>query len=252
VRIALGERAKTAVQRNANDMASGLRGRGADLEASLQDVPGMNRARNTYRAMSQGADAALEGPSVLGPRSEFEPAHAPGNNPFAQQGAQIRERQALRDHFGTRDQVRGRLADIADAPDVRPNLEQLYGPEGGRFADAARNLVQKQDHANYIAPNTGSQTQSRSQDAKNIFGAVRSVAEAVGGNLRPLVERMAHGLTMTERERNILVQLGIGSPDEALRALSAAPTAASRVTHNIFSRAGVLAAPTAASETAHR
>lgn len=52
--------------------------------------------------------------------------------------------------------------------------------------------------------------------------------EVAGGNLRPVLERMARGLTMTERERELLVQLGVGNPQAALQALAARPPPASR------------------------
>lgn len=221
--IAARERGGAFAQSGRRYRARGAMQRREQLNGVLDQVEGLRPARAEYQAQSQAIDAAEGGPSVMGPTSEFRPAQeAIAGNPQAVRAAQTRERQALRDKFGTRDQVRGILADIHDAPDVRPNLNQLYGEGGDRFADAAGNLVQKQDHANYVAPNTGSQTQSKTQDAKNAFGVVRNLLEVAGGNIRPLIERLAHGLTMTERERNILVQLGIGTPDDAMRALSAA------------------------------
>lgn len=231
---------------------NGFRARGAyqrrgQLDGVLAGVEEAQPSRAAYQAHSQAIEAAEDGASVMGPRSEFDAAHqAISQNPFAIQGAQIRERQALRNTFGTRDQVRGQLGDIANAPDVRPNLEQLYGERGNLFADAAGRLVQKQDHANFVAPNTNSQTFSRGQDAKNKIGVVANIMEAMGGRIRPLVERVAHGLTITEREREILTQIGIGSPEDALAALRVAPPAPSRVGGAVARRAAVGAAPTAA------
>lgn len=238
--IAARERGAAFARRGNGFRARGAYNRRDQLDEVLENVEQAQPSRQAYEQQSRAIEAAKGGPSVLGPRSEFEPAQAAiADNPQAVQAARIRERQALRDSFGTRDQVRGRLADIADAPDVRPNLRQLYGEQGDRFADAAGNLVQKQDHANYVAPNTGSQTNSRGTDQRNLIGIVSSALEVVGGNLRPLLERAARGLTMTERERNLLVQLGIGSPQDALAALAAPPPAASRVAGNAARRVGV-------------
>jgi hypothetical protein len=251
VRRALRDMGRSEARNGANGASAGYGNRVQQMDTGLDNVPGLTAARGHYRAQSQGIDAAEGGASVMGPRSEFQPeVAAQANNPFAVSGAQIRERQALRDHFGTRDQVRGRLADIAHAPDVRPNLEQLYGQEGARFADAAGNLVQKQDHANFIAPNTGSQTFSRGHDNRNIFGTAKAAMEVLGGNLRPLVERLARGLTMTERERALLVQYGIGTPADAVQALTAAPGRASQVGGNVYRRLSAAAPPAAVSEIA--
>lgn len=244
--IAARERGQTLAGRGARNRARGSMGRREQLNAVLEDVPEIQPARAQFARQSQAIEAAEGGPSVMGPSSEFQPATAAmEGNPFAMRGAQVRERQALRDYFGPRDQVRARLADIANAPDVRPNLQQLFGERGGRFADAAGNLVQKQDHANFIAPNTGSQTQLRRNDTANAFGVIANVMEAMGGRIRPLIERAARGMTMTEREREILTQLGIGSPEDAMRALSAPPPAPSRITGEVARRAAVGAAPAA-------
>lgn len=241
--IAARERGAAFARRGNGNRARGAFERRGQLDNVLSNVDEVRPSRQAYEQQSRAIEAAEGGPSVMGPRSEFQPAHdAIAGNPEAVRGAQIRERQALRDNFGTRDQVRGRLADIANAPDVRPNLNQLFGERGEQFANAAGNLVRKQDHANYIAPNTGSQTQSRGQDAAGAFGAIRNIAEAVGGNIRPLVERMARGLTMTEREKEVLIQLGIGTPDEALRALAAGPGPRSQAIGAAARRAG-LASP---------
>jgi hypothetical protein len=208
--------------------------------------------RAQYAAQTRAMEVAEDAPNVLGPRSEFAPAMdelAP--NALAVDGARIANRSALRNYFGTRDQVSGRLADIDAAPDVRGNLNQLYGERGDRFADAAGNLVRKQEQANFIAPNTGPQTFNRGQDAEGAFGFLSNAMEVLGGTLRPLVQRMARGLTMTEAERNVLVQLGIGSPEEALRAL-AAPAPVGRLGGAVSGRLGVAVPAVTSSGTAGR
>jgi len=239
----------TAEAPTSRGAAGGYRGRVDQMDTGLDNVPGLREARGHFRAQSQGIEAAEDGASVMGPRSEFEPEiDAIANNPFGMAGARIRERQALRDKFGTRDQVKGILDDISAAPDVRPNLRQLYGAEGDRFANAAGNLSAKQEQANYIAPNTNSQTFSRENDNDNMFGAVRTAMEVAGGSIRPIIERLGRGLTITERERGILVQLGIGSPEDALRALAAVSPAGSQLSGNLFRNAGVATVPMAANQ----
>lgn len=241
VRRAFRDMGRAAAAPSGPTGASAGYGRRVDLmDTGLDNVPGLTEARGHYRQQSRAIDAAEDGPSVMGPSSEFIPAVDDlGGNVNAILGARIRERQALRDKFGTRDQVSGLLGDIAHAPDVRPNLNALYGQAGDTFADASGNLLAKQQHANFIAPNTGSQTQSRGQDANRLFGVVQNALEVAGGNLRPLIERFARGLTMTERERGILVQLGIGSPQDAMAALNAAPTAGQANARNVLQRVGV-------------
>jgi hypothetical protein len=239
----------TAEAPTSRGAAGGYRGRVEQMDTGLDAVPGLREARQHYRAQSQGIEAAEGGASVMGPRSEFEPEIAGiANNPFGMAGARIRERQALRDKFGTRDQVKAVLDDIASAPDVRPNLRQLYGEEGDRFANAAGNLSAKQEQANFIAPNTNSQTFSRGQDDEGMFGAVRTAMEMFGGSIRPIIERLGRGLTITERERSLLVQLGIGSPEDAMRALAATSPAGANLAGNLFRNVGVSSVQPAANQ----
>lgn len=226
---ASGERSGQFAAQGANIRAGGAMGRREQLDGVLANISEVGPSRQAYSTASRAIEAAEGAPLVTAARSRFEPAvNDLSANPQGVLGAQIRNRQALVDDFGRRDQVRAQLGDLANAPDTRRNLEQLFPGEGDRFADAAGNLVQKQDHANYVAPNTNSQTQSREQDAERIFGTVRTMMEVAGGNLRPVLERMARGLTMTERERELLVQLGVGNPQAALQALAARPPPASR------------------------
>jgi hypothetical protein len=238
--IAARERGQGFARNSRGTRARGSFGRQDQINAVLDDVDGLQPARAEYRAQSQAIETAQDGPSVLGPRSEFEPAIDDlGGNLQALLAARIRERQALRDGFGVRDNVAGRLRDIAYAPDVRPNLNQLYGQAGDDFADASANLLAKQEQANFIAPNTGSQTQLRGADTNRLMGAVGTLFEMANGSLRPLLERFARGLTMTEAERNILVQVGIGTPDDAMRVLSAPPPPAAVAAGNVYRRIGV-------------
>lgn len=247
--IAARERGQTLAARGARNRSRGSMGRRDQLDEVLEQVPEIQPARDQYRRQSQAIEAAEGGPSVLGPTSAFAPSiDNMQGNVFALRGAQVRERQALRDYFGTRDQVSGRLGDIADAPDLRPNLTRLYGDRGARFADAAGNLRQKQGDANFIAPNTGSQTQPREQDAETFLGGIRSAMEVAGGSLRPIIERLARGLTMTEGERAVLLNIGIGTPDDALRALAAPPPATTRALGPVVRRASVGVAPAMASQ----
>lgn len=249
LRMAARDQAEVFSNQSRNSRAVGFGQRQQQLDGVLSDIPEAAPSRAEYAAQSRAIEAAEGGPSVMGPRSRFQPeVDALAGNPEAMSGAGIRERQRLVDEFGRRDQVKGVLDDIANAPDVRPNLQQLYGAEGDRFADAAGHLSQKQEHANFIAPNTGSQTQSRGQDAGRLMGAASQIMEMMHGSIRPLIERMARGLTMTERERQILVQMGVGTPDDALRALSAPQGPVGGLIGSAARRAGTATAPTVAGE----
>lgn len=249
---ATGERSRDFAAHGANIRAAGAMGRHGQLDATLAGIPEVAPSRAAYADASTAMETAADvpgNPSVFKPASRFGPAVDDiRGNPAAMQGAQIRERQRLVDGFGTRDQVSGILGDLEHAPDVRRNLETLYGDEGARFADAAGNLSTKQKHANFIAPNTGSQTQLRGNDARNTFGLAVNVMEAMGGRIRPLLERVARGMTITERERQVLVNIGIGSPADALRALSAPPPVPARVAGAVARRVAVGAAPAAAQQ----
>ena len=227
IQIAMGERGRKAAQRGANDMAGGLNARAQDLNAGLDAVPGLRDARSNYRGFSQAIEAVDVGQRLLKDAPDTFAAGLADANPQALQAAQVGARQALADALGQRANASPVLRQIAFAPNARRNLVALFGEdEAGKFIEAARLNLNRGENANFMAPNTGSQTASRQQDSNvlmNVFNAVRNPAQA-------LMERIAAGLTLTDAEAASLVRTGLLSPADAIKAVRPqAPNAAARL-----------------------
>lgn len=136
------------------------------------------------------------------------------------QAARVGARQAITDAMGQRANASGALNQIAFAPNARRNLEELFGPEeADRFIQAARLNLQKMKRADYIAPNTNSQTFSRAEDAARegaLFNFIRRPIQAA-------LEKFAAGLTLTDTEAAALVRIGVMKPEQAMEALRRNP-----------------------------
>lgn len=220
IRIAMGERATTATQRNARDMAGGLRSRAADIDTALDDVDGLAEARGSYRGSSQAIEAVDIGQRILKDPPDVFAASLTPDNPQALDAARVGARQAITDALGQRANASPVLRQIAFAPNARRNLEALFGPdEAERFIAAARQNIQKGENANFIAPNTGSQTQLRDQDQ----GTIASVFNAVRAPVQAILNRLASGLTLSDDEAQVLLRLGLDVPNPAAARAPANP-----------------------------
>lgn len=210
-------------------LAAGLGGRARDIDSALDAVPALQPARGNFRAHSQFIEGVEDiGPNVLretadtfAPRFEGLPSQAMDPTLL---GARIGGRQAIMDLFGkgpTR--ARGALDLIADGIDPRRNLRALYGQQpADDYVSAISNIRSQVDNAARVDPLVGSKTHVSGADAQNVSG----VASMLRGDfIQPLLERFAKGLTMTDQEAAILARLGVGSPEDALRALQQGPVA---------------------------
>ncbi|MGE5501239.1 MAG: hypothetical protein ACM3W4_04865 [Ignavibacteriales bacterium] len=213
VRRGLGESAGAEARGNANSVASGLMGRAGDIETALMDVPGFDSARRMYRQMSGEIDAVDAGQRLLKDAPDDFRRSLADATPEALDAARVGARQAIVDALGQRANASPTLRQIAFATNTRQNLIQLFGQdEAEQFIRAARLNLEKARNANFVAPNTGAQTQPRDQDARllgNVLSAIRHPAEAI-------LNKLANGLTLTDREAEVLVRLGLGKPQNAL------------------------------------
>jgi hypothetical protein len=227
IRIAMGERARTAARRGAGDMASGLGSRARDIDTGLDNVPGLEVARGDYRSATRAIEGAQEiGPTVLrASPSEFA-ANLADMDERALNATRVGARQAITDALGQRANASGVLDQIAYAPNARQNLTALFGEaEADRFIQAARLNLQRARNANFMAPNTGSQTQLRGQDAVNLKSAFRFITRPV----EAILERLANGLTITDAEAAELVRLGLMPANDAATAVRPTMTGAGRI-----------------------
>lgn len=217
VEIAMREKGVKMSRAGNGASAAGAADRQASIRSTLDQVPGLGPANAAFKSSSQAIDAVNDiGPTVLkAPPDEFA-AQVGAMDPRGLEAARVGARQALTDTLGQRANAMGTLDQIAWAPNARRNLTALFGAdEAGRFIDAARLNLQRARNANYMAPNTGSQTFGRGQDA-NFFG---SVLHAVHRPVQALLERIASGLTITDAEAEALVRAGLIDGHQAAAAV---------------------------------
>lgn len=213
IRRGLRDSASRAAREGDNTLASGLHTRESDLETALMDVPGFDSARRVYRHMSGEIEAVEVGARMLKDPPDTFAATLADMSGDALDAARVGARQAITDALGQRANAAGALKQIGFAPNARRNLEALFGPEEAqRFIQAARRNLEKAENANFVAPNTNSQTFSRGQDA-NIFG---SAWNAVRRPLQTILEKLSKGLTLTDTEAEVLVKLGLDNPAAAI------------------------------------
>lgn len=204
--IAARERGGKFAEMGRRSSARGALVRRDQLDGVLDSVDGLQPARANYRETSQAIDAINDGPGALAtPFDEYRP-FVEGLAPRARAAAQVRARQDIRDALGKRANSAGTLRAIAHAPDVGDNLRALFGPEeADRYIRSARLMLDRSENANFIAPNTGSQTTPRNADSKTFM----SVVNAVRDPIQAILERVANGLTITDAEAAALARAGV-------------------------------------------
>ncbi len=211
--IAYRERAGQLAAQGNNARASGALGRRDQINATLDAIPELGPARATYKGYSQ----AIEGVQDIGPRilSQSPPdfaASLKGLPDMALDAARVGARQRLTDLLGQRANAAPVLRQIAFAPNARANLTALFGgEEASRFIQSAQLNLQKVKNADFIAPNTNSQTFSRGQDADTIGSAINFVRKP----LQAILEKVTKGLTLTDAEAAELVRTGLMTPQAA-------------------------------------
>lgn len=210
IRRAMRDAGDEAFRAGRGGMGSALKDRAGDLETALMDVPGFDDARKTYRGFSMQLDGLDAGKGVMNEvpddfAAQFEklPADMGG----------IGGRQALEEAIGRpAENATGTLNRIATSTNTGRNLETLYGAEeAGRYRDAIGREIDKVANARFISPNTGSQTQLRNADQALIDLPPLSKA----GILKAIVDKIRRGVTLTDAERDALLELGTGRIDNA-------------------------------------
>jgi len=251
LRIAMRNRAEDLGQRPASrDIAGGLRDRAADIDNSLDRIPGIQPARGNYRAHSEFIDGVENvGPNIFKQSAdEFAPqfeAIQPTAMNAGREGARIGARQVLTDAFGQGPrQTRTMIDKVADGADPARNLRSLFGERADGFIAAVRNIRRAANDANFVDPTLGAKTsnvQADAQAANDVLGVL------TGQGLGVLIQKLRGGLTLTNEEAAIIAQIATDLPTNAAARLAAPRAAGRQLTGNLFRRAGVGATPALAS-----
>jgi hypothetical protein len=210
IRIAMGERGGAAARNGSNVVAAGLFGRKAGLDTALDATPGLKEARQAYRQNQAQRDAVDVGKRAYNtPSQDYSAALARLStvSQQARQAAGVGHAEALINAIERGPEgSTGAANRIATSTQQTSNLGETFGqPKAARYQDAVRLETQRLRNANFVSPNTGSQTQLRASDANFLNAIPLSRQQLVG----LMMDKLRSGLTMTPAERTEIVRMGI-------------------------------------------
>lgn len=230
--IATRERARRFGERGLNARAAGATQRRQTIDSALDQVPGLDEARATYRGLSEQID-------TLDPRNALDIFEDPRDftrrieslSPQAREAALVRVTQDLTDVLGGQRRAgTGTIDTATQAPYAQENLRALLGPERAQqFIDTLSARLQQTQRAARMSPNTNSQTASRliDEDTFNTADRVGAFVDAgravtTGDTLAGArtLDRIVTGIRargMSPEVRAEIVNLGLGSADDLER-----------------------------------
>jgi hypothetical protein len=215
VRIAMRERAGALAAAQRRGMASGLRDRVNDIDTALDQTPGLTDARASYRQMQASRDALDAGATVLSSPSANYAAQitdlASRGGPPNLRPLQVGARQAITDAVEAPAAGQtGVLTKLATGNRATANLANTFGAErGAAFQEAVRNEVARLRNANFISPETGSQSEPRLADR----GLVGAAMGGIQGLVSSIADKIFRGTQLTAAEREAIVRLGTSEAD---------------------------------------
>lgn len=176
IRIAMGERAKTATRSGARDIGAGLTRRESMIDGGLEGVEGLAPARANYADYSRRLEAADVGEGFLNRNTDEFVAATRDMTPEQLAVARATARRAVERKAGeSLGGAPGLARAIADAPEQQARNRSLLGPQdAGNLQNALRLEERAVRNANDVAPRVGSQTQNKLQDAAVLEGALQT------------------------------------------------------------------------------
>lgn len=229
VRIAMREQGGALAANGRRGMARGYYGRVNDIDTALDQTPGLTEARDSYRQMQAGRDSLETGAQVLTlPSSEYAGQIAELANRGASRSLgppslgtplRVSARQAITDAVEAPTAgATGILNKIGTSNRATANLANTFGAErGAAFQEAVRNEVARLRNANFISPESGSQTQLRAADE----ALVGSVPTSLGSLVSKIADKIFRGTQLSPQEREAIVHLGLSEAD--IRRFAAQP-----------------------------
>lgn len=197
--------------RSGNDaIARGYAGRLNDLDTALDQTPGLQEARGTYRNYSNQINALeLGGRANTMPHDQYAHelealnAQAPD---AARLAAGVGYRQAITDSIERpAANSTGTLNRLATGTHQGNNLTATFGPQASEaFRAGLTNEIAKVNNARFINPNTGSQTALRGDE----LSLVEAVPTSKGAILSKAISAIRNGLTLTATQRAAIVRMG--------------------------------------------
>ena len=209
-RIAMGERGRnmTTGPTQSRDVARGLFGRASDLDRALDAVEAIRPARETYRRFSEGMEGVEVGQRVLREAPDRLAAQLDASQ-AVQYTAPVGAARAIENTIGGLGEgSTGLLNRIATAPNLRRNLESVFGEtDASRYRGGIANLADQLSNARFLASSTGSQSAGRLSDA--LVEPAQTIPSRDPWSLLNLaLEKLNRNVTLTPQEAEVLMRYG--------------------------------------------
>lgn len=207
IRQGLRDSGQEATQGGSRTLGSALTGRAGNLRESLLKVPGFKQATEASSALRGQMDAIDVGSQGLTARPDQFLQDVGQLPPDAMGPAGVGYRQAITDQIGApAEGSTGALNKLATNTNQGRNLEAVFGAEPTEsFRGGIGNLVDQVKNAQFINPNVGSQSMGRSVDERLVENA--PIPRTWLGVISSAIEKVRRGATLTDAEREALVQL---------------------------------------------
>jgi hypothetical protein len=228
LRINMGERGRKLMEKGAKYQAGGSFGRQGMIDQSLDQIPELQPARQTFKgvqaqrdALDLGKENAFQNPDEYGAELQRLIGKATqGENPYPvsaediQGAAGVGLRSDIVRNMGAPTQgATGYLNRLSTGQNPSRVLGDTFGPEEAqRFQEGIGNEVSRMRNARFIDPGNGSQTALRVEDS----GLVDVPHPSPAGLARFALTKVLQGITLTDEERHALVQLGTSGAGDAL------------------------------------
>lgn len=216
VRIAMRETGNAVAMRGNNSAAGGYFGRVNDIDTALDQTAGLVPARAAYRQTQQGIEAVPHGQAILQmPANQYAEESARlasvGGPPNIGTGLRAGAKDSI--IAGIQSPAAGQtgiLNRLASSTGLGRNLSNTFGEDrASTFQQALGNELRRVKNANFISPETGSQTQLRAADQGLLGGVPTSVSSFVS----KVADKFLRGVSLTPAERAEVVRLGISEAD---------------------------------------
>lgn len=242
-----------AEEANNPRLAMYLRQRAGEIDQHLGDVSQPYAiARDNFAAGSRrldGLDLGRQGMTM--PMDEYGSAlddligQVKGAGPsVAPLDAGVGYRQSIVDSLAHQPAgATGTLKRLGTAPDQTANLAKTYGEDaGGQFQTGVNQLRKQLANARFIDATQGSKTASAALDADLSDVAPPSLPKGPVQALYSIVNKVRQGATLTDPEREAIVQMGIAKPEDFIPQWHVDPRT---IVNGIKSSGAYLAAPLA-------
>lgn len=244
-RIQMREMARSAAREGNNDLARGLFERVRLIDDTLDNAPQIRTARADYGNFSSALEAADIGSDIIaakpnqfdydlaGIRSRVRPV---GDNPapvnLVDNSAALASKNAISEAIGNPTQTAtGLLNRLSSSNNMGRKLGTAFGDRAEPYREGIGNEVRRLQNARAIDPNIGSQTALRQadgvQEASDLVQGVTSLTSPVGvvNAIFNVIKKVQSGATITEAEREALVDILLSKPEITIQEVQAAAQA---------------------------